>query len=133
MVFGTRMTGPLLGSRLRAKGIEVIEANAVDRSLLQPMNVAGARWFISAIPNALERGSIIEEARALNPNLQIIARAHSDEEVEHLTQYGANLVIMGEREIARGITDYIVDQIKNSAAVIQETVAVSQAPAIETK
>jgi CPA2 family monovalent cation:H+ antiporter-2 len=101
-----------IADQLRAKGIEVIEANAVDLGLLQAMNVAAARWLISAIPNALESGSIIEEARALNPNLQIIARAHSDEEVEHLTQYGANLVIMGEREIARGITNYVLDQIK---------------------
>jgi monovalent cation:H+ antiporter-2, CPA2 family len=101
-----------IADQLRAKGIEVIEANAVDPGLLQAMNVAAARWLITAIPNALESGSIIEEARALNPNLQIIARAHSDEEVEHLTQYGANLVIMGEREIARGITNYVLDQIK---------------------
>jgi CPA2 family monovalent cation:H+ antiporter-2 len=101
-----------IADQVRAKGIEVIEANAVDLGLLQAMNVAAARWLISAIPNALESGSIIEEARALNPNLQIIARAHSDEEVEHLTQYGANLVIMGEREIARGITNYVLDQIK---------------------
>src|SRR5688572_30665988 len=101
-----------IAHQLRAKGIEVIEANAVDLGLLQAMNVAAARWLISAIPNALESGSIIEEARALNPNLQIIARAHSDEEVEHLTQYGANLVIMGEREIARGIANYVLDQIK---------------------
>lgn len=101
-----------IADQLRAKGIEVIEANAVDPGLLQAMNVAAARWLITAIPNALESGSIIEEARALNPNLQIIARAHSDEEVEHLTQYGSNLVIMGEREIARGITNYVLDQIK---------------------
>ena len=103
-----------IADQLRAKGIEVIEANAVDPGLLQAMNVAAARWLITAIPNALESGSIIEEARALNPNLQIIARAHSDEEVEHLTQYGANLVIMGEREIARGITNYVLDQIKTT-------------------
>jgi CPA2 family monovalent cation:H+ antiporter-2 len=101
-----------IADQLRAKGIEVIEANAVDPGLLEATNVAAARWLISAIPNALESGSIIEQARALNPNLPIITRAHSDEEVEHLTQYGANLVIMGEREIARGITNYVLDQIK---------------------
>ena len=101
-----------IADHLRAKGIEVIEANAVDPHLLQATNAVAARWLISAIPNALESGSVIEQARALNPNLQIIARAHSDEEVEHLTQYGANLVIMGEREIARGIANYVLDQIK---------------------
>jgi CPA2 family monovalent cation:H+ antiporter-2 len=103
-----------IADQLRAKGNQVIEANAVDPGLLEATNVAAARWLITAIPNALESGSIIEQARALNPNLQIIARAHSDEEVQHLTQYGANLVIMGEREIARGITSYLLDQIKTA-------------------
>jgi monovalent cation:H+ antiporter-2, CPA2 family len=103
-----------IADQLRAKGREVIEANAVDPGLLEAANVAAARWLITAIPNALESGSIIEQARALNPNLQIIARAHSDEEVQHLTQYGANSVIMGEREIARGITSYLLDQIKTA-------------------
>ena len=46
-----------------------------------------------------------------NPRLEIIARAHSDKEVEHLTKFGANLVIMGEREIARGITEHIMRQL----------------------
>jgi hypothetical protein len=38
-----------------------------------------------------------------NPGLDIIARAHSNAEVEYLTRLGASLLIMGEREIARGI------------------------------
>ena len=42
-------------------------------------------------------------ARAANPELDIIARAHFDAEVEYLEQNGANLVIMGEREIAQGM------------------------------
>lgn len=37
----------------------------------------------------------------------IIARAHSDAEVEHLGKFGANLIIMGEREIAHGIIEHI--------------------------
>ncbi|MDU1048623.1 MAG: hypothetical protein E7A45_11565, partial [Staphylococcus epidermidis] len=35
----------------------------------------------------------------------IVARAHSDAEVEHLKSLGADVVIMGEREIARGMIE----------------------------
>ena len=45
----------------------------------------------------------MQQARVTNPGIKIIARAHSDAEVEHLTHLGANIAIMGEREIARGI------------------------------
>jgi monovalent cation:H+ antiporter-2, CPA2 family len=93
---------------LRARGIEVISGNAAQPGLLKAANLAGARWFISAIPNPFEAVNLIEQARAANPELEIIARAHSDEEVEYLTKFGANLVIMGEREIARGMTDHIM-------------------------
>ena len=37
--------------------------------------------------------------------IKIIARAHSDAEVEHLIHLGANIAIMGEREIARGMIE----------------------------
>src|SRR5215217_3468950 len=97
--------------KLRARGVEVIFGNAAESGVLRAANLAGARWFISAIPNPFENGNIVEQARAANPHLEIIARAHSDAEVDHLKQYGASLIIMGEREIARGMTEQILSRI----------------------
>jgi CPA2 family monovalent cation:H+ antiporter-2 len=50
---------------------------------------------------------VVEQGRKLNPGVRIIARAHSDEEVEHLTRHGADTVIMGEREIAVGMLAWL--------------------------
>jgi CPA2 family monovalent cation:H+ antiporter-2 len=102
--------------KLRARGIEAISGNAAQSGFLKAANLAGARWFISAIPNPFENGNLIEQARAANPDLEIIARAHSDEEVEHLAKFGANLIIMGEREIARGITEHITRSLEQAPA-----------------
>ena len=88
---------------LREKGIEVIPAHAAKPETLRAANIAGARLAILAIPNGFEAGRVIELARASNPSIRIIARAHSDEEVDYLTKLGANIVIMGEREIAHGM------------------------------
>ena len=71
-------------------------------------NPAGAKRLILAIPNAFEAGQIVLRARAANPTINIIARAHSDAEVEHLKGLGADTVIMGEREIARGIVEEVM-------------------------
>ncbi len=95
-------------SRLQADGVEAIHGNAALPDVLGAANVAAARRLIVAIPNAFEAGQIVETARAANPGLTIIARAHSDAEVEHLTSLGAGTVIMGEREIARGIIEEVV-------------------------
>jgi CPA2 family monovalent cation:H+ antiporter-2 len=43
---------------------------------------------------------VIQQARAMNPSLDILARAHSDAAVEHLDKLGANLIVLGETEIA---------------------------------
>ena len=98
---------PDIVEKLRARGIEAFSANALAPDILSAANLSQARWFISAVPNPFEGGNLIQQARAANPNLEIIARAHSDAEVEHLGKFGANLIIMGEREIARGIVEYI--------------------------
>jgi CPA2 family monovalent cation:H+ antiporter-2 len=85
----------------REDGAEVIVGNAAEPDILAAVNLGGARWLFVAIPEAFEAGSIVAEARAANPDLTIIARAHYDAEVDHLKAHGATAVIMGEREIAR--------------------------------
>jgi CPA2 family monovalent cation:H+ antiporter-2 len=36
----------------------------------------------------------------MNPDLIIVGRAHSDAEVNHLKEYGADYIVLGEQEIA---------------------------------
>ncbi len=80
--------------------MRVISGNGAQPAVLQAANLEQARILLVAIPDAFEAGQIVEQARAINPGLDIIARAHHDEEVAHLTSHGASMVVMGEREIA---------------------------------
>jgi CPA2 family monovalent cation:H+ antiporter-2 len=81
-------------------GAQVISGTATDHEVLAAANLAGARCLLVAIPDAFEGGQVVAQARAVNPDLYIIARSHSDEETEHLKKHGASKVIMGEHEIA---------------------------------
>lgn len=100
-------------ARLREAGIETIIGNAAVPEVLGLANLPGARQLAVAVPNAFEAGQIVAQARAANPGIAIIARAHSDAEVEHLRSLGADAVIMGEREIARGMAEALVaDEVK---------------------
>jgi K+:H+ antiporter len=85
--------------------VEAIQGNAADDRVLRAANLGNARMVLIAIPNAFEAGQIIEQARAANPRIEIVARAHFDAEVDHLLQHGADIVIMGEREIARSMLE----------------------------
>ena len=81
--------------------------NAAAPEMLRASNLGEARWCFVAVPNAFEAGQVIEQARAINPHLPIIARAHSDAEVDHLQGLGASVTIMGEQEIARAMIEHV--------------------------
>ena len=87
--------------------IEALSGNAADPEILAAANLGAARCLFVAIPEAFEGGQVVEQARAINPSLPIIARAHSEAEIEHLTKHGANLVVMGEHEIAKAMINHL--------------------------
>jgi monovalent cation:H+ antiporter-2, CPA2 family len=84
----------------RRDGAEVITGNAADPDLLALAGLEQARRLFVTVPEAFEAGQVVEQARAINPGLTIMARAHSDEGVRHLDRLGATLTVLGEREIA---------------------------------
>lgn len=101
----------------RADGMEAILGNAADPAVLAAANLAEADRLFIAIPESFHAGQVVEQARAINPGLDILARAHTDAEVEHLMKLGASLTIMGEREIARGMLDHA--RLPPAAAAVQ--------------
>ncbi len=90
-------------SRARQRGIEAITGNAADPTVVAAANLPAARCLLVAIPDAFEGGQVVQQGRALNPTLVIVARAHSDEEVAHLYKHGATDVIMAENEIGKAM------------------------------
>ncbi|HEY4264332.1 MAG TPA: YbaL family putative K(+) efflux transporter [Micropepsaceae bacterium] len=111
-----------LVAALHESAIEVIPGNAVRAEVLRAANVQEARLLFIAIPNGFEAGQIIQQSRALNPGLRIIARAHSNDEVDYLLNLSADAVIMGEREIARGMMEHAFGE---SGVASTDTVALA--------
>ena len=87
----------------RQDGAEVMVGNAADPKVLEVANLANARRMFVAIAQSFEAGQVVEQARQAHPALEILARAHSDAEVEYLSRLGATLTILGEREIAQAM------------------------------
>jgi CPA2 family monovalent cation:H+ antiporter-2 len=99
---------------LKQQGVEALSGNAADPEVLAAANLGAARCLFVAIPDAFEGGQVVQQARAMNPGLRIIARAHSEAEYEHLKQHGATLVVMGEHEIAKAMLDQLGTGVRGS-------------------
>jgi CPA2 family monovalent cation:H+ antiporter-2 len=110
---------------LRQEGTEVVFGNAADPELATAANYGAARCLLVAIPDGFEGGQVVEQAHAINPNLPIIARAHSEEEIEHLQRHGATKIIMGEYLIAQAM---IADAREAVAGSQEPPAAASSAP-----
>jgi CPA2 family monovalent cation:H+ antiporter-2 len=68
--------------------------------MLKAANPGEAKTLIVTVPDSIEAGQIVTQARAANPALAIIARASSDAEAAHLGSCGANAVVHGAEKIA---------------------------------
>jgi len=93
---------------LNQRGVEALNGNAADPEVIEAANLRAARCLLVAIPQAFEGGQVVQQARAINPSLLIIARAHSEAEILHLEKHGASLVVMGEHEIAMAMIGHVI-------------------------
>jgi K+:H+ antiporter len=91
------------GEAATAAGHELISGNAADPDVLRAANLPAARCLLVAIPDAFEGGQVVAQARERNAALPIIARAHSEAEIEHLKKHGATVVVMAEHEAAKAM------------------------------
>ncbi|EMQ2080658.1 YbaL family putative K(+) efflux transporter [Yersinia enterocolitica] len=92
---------------LREQGINAVLGNAASADIMSLARLDCARWLLLTIPNGYEAGEIVASARIKRPDLEIIARAHYDDEVVYISDRGANQVVMGEREIANSMLNML--------------------------
>ncbi len=91
-----------------AKGIAAIRGSAAADKVLAEAHPERAKIAVLAIPQPLEAGEALAKLRAINPNLTLLARAHSDAEVKHLLEHGADGTVMAERELAYSLAEMIL-------------------------
>jgi len=97
---------------LREQGISAVLGNAARTDVMELARLDCASWLLLTIPDGFEAGEIVAAAREKRPAIEIIARAHYDEEVSYITERGANRVIMGEREIASSMLNILLAEAK---------------------
>ena len=83
----------------RSSGLAIIYGEAGAPSVLDQARITDAHAIIVAIPDSLATRQAVIYARARNPRIEIVARAHSDAEEADLRRLGVARVVVAEREL----------------------------------
>ncbi|MBJ6985322.1 YbaL family putative K(+) efflux transporter [Luteimonas sp. MC1750] len=92
----------------RAAGLHAVRGNVAAEAVMLEAAPQRAAMAVFAIPNALEAGETIARLKALNPAVTVLARAHSEAEVKHLLEHGADGAVLAERELAYSLAEMVM-------------------------
>ncbi|MBK8533747.1 MAG: Kef family K(+) transporter [Candidatus Competibacteraceae bacterium] len=92
--------------RLRECGITAVSGDASDPAVLIQAHVAHASMLVVASPDTFNVRQMIITARTLNPGIETVVCAHNEEEAMLLEREQAGKVLLGEEELAKGMSRY---------------------------
>jgi CPA2 family monovalent cation:H+ antiporter-2 len=112
---------------LRKQGVAAVSGNAADAAVLIQAHIATAAMLVVATPDPLNVRQMAKTARALNPEIEIILRTHSEQESVLLSKEGIDKVFFGEEELAKGMTGHVLERLGEQARPGEKAPASSHA------
>ncbi|MCT6518028.1 Kef family K(+) transporter [Proteus vulgaris] len=113
-------------AELKEKGLNTVLGNASTKESLALARIDCAKSLLLTIPNGYEAADIAETARSMNPDLNIIVRAHFDdiivranydEEASFILEKGANHVIIDEDQTASAMANMLIKEVEFGCAI----------------
>ena len=92
----------------RKNGIAAVSGDATEPMVLVQAHIHRARMLVIATPDTLNVRRMIEIARTVNPRIETVVRTHSEEEAGLLEKENAGKIFLGERELARNMSQYVL-------------------------
>jgi CPA2 family monovalent cation:H+ antiporter-2 len=100
---------------LRQQGTPAVSGDAATPEVLIQAHIAHAAVLLVAIPDTVNVRKMVEIARTLNPEIEVVLRTHNEEEAQLLQQEHVGTVFVGEHELARGMGDHVVAHLRAGA------------------
>ncbi|WP_368875497.1 YbaL family putative K(+) efflux transporter [Proteus penneri] len=113
-------------AELKEKSLNTVLGNASTKESLALARIDCAKSLLLTIPNGYEAADIAETARSMNPDLNIIVRAHFDdiivranydEEASFILEKGANHVVIDEDQTASAMADMLIKEVEFGCAI----------------
>jgi len=110
-------------SELRKKEIPCVYGDAGNQKVLYEAGVKNAAALVLAIPDPVAIRLAFDHAKRINPNLDIIARAHSDSELKFLQSRGASEVVQPEMEAGIELVRHILCRLGLPETTVEEVIS----------
>jgi CPA2 family monovalent cation:H+ antiporter-2 len=113
---------------LRRSGVAAVSGNATDPAVLIQAHIANAAMLVVAAPDAVNVRQMVDTARTLNPDIEILLRTHSEDESALLRNEGLGVVFFGEEELANGMASHVLQRFAPQGAVPSPATTPRKAP-----
>ncbi|WP_407306385.1 cation:proton antiporter [Acinetobacter sp.] len=97
---------------LRQKGIAAVSGHATEAGVLIQAHIQHARLLVLSPMDILDIHKIVDIAKTLNPQIQVLISAESKEEAEVIRRDGIGEVYFAKEEMAKNMTNHILNQIQ---------------------
>ena len=95
---------------LRKQGKVAVSGNAAEPVVLVQAHIADASMLVVAVPDPIHVRQMVETARTLNPDVEIVLRTRSRKEAEMLRADSVGTVFFGEEELIKGMTHHVLER-----------------------
>ncbi|MBF4519659.1 cation:proton antiporter [Acinetobacter towneri] len=97
---------------LRAKGIAAVSGVATEAGVLIQAHIQHARLLVLSPMDILDIHKIVDIAKTLNPEIQVLVCAESKAEAEVIRKDNIGEVYFAKEEMAKNMSNYILNQIE---------------------
>jgi len=97
---------------LREKGIAAVSGHATEAGVLIQAHIQHARLLVLSPMDILDIHKIVDIAKTLNPQIQVLVCAESKEEAEVIRREAIGEVYFAKEEMAKNMTNHILNQIQ---------------------
>lgn len=95
---------------LRKQNINAVSGDATEPSVLIQAHITDAAMLVIAIPDPLNVRQMIDTARTLNPEIEIVLRTRNEDETALLRRDKVGTVFFSEEELAKSMTHHILQR-----------------------